>query len=183
MNNFQYFFFNTYEGYFLQVLPFAFLGGFLFWRFTKNRKGTKLQKAAGVLLAAYLTALAMLVFSLRLLNAFWYVLIYHLDPGLRIPFFSGGFNFRLNFWKRLTTEKIGNMLAFVPFGLLYPWAVWKDQPIRTVFAGCLCSLVIELIQPVFGRAFDVNDIALNTLGTLMGALVSCLILHFVKKRK
>ena len=38
-------------------------------------------------------------------------------------------------------------------------------------AGLLTSVVIELLQPVFGRSFDINDIILNGLGVLLSAAV------------
>ena len=68
-------------------------------------------------------------------------------------------------------ETVANMITFFPFGILYPLSrdgvTWK----QTVFAGFLCSLAIEILQPVAGRAFDVNDIILNTSGVLISASV------------
>ena len=62
-----------------------------------------------------------------------------------------------------------NLLLFVPFALFHPLACRSMSWGRTVGAGALTILGVELIQPVFGRAFDVNDILLNLLGIVMTA--------------
>ena len=58
---------------------------------------------------------------------------------------------------------------FLPFGILYPLSqkgtTWKKCVVR----GLACVAAIEVLQPVFGRAFDVNDIVLNTLGIVVSA--------------
>lgn len=73
---------------------------------------------------------------------------------------------------------IGNIIAFVPLGILLP--VFSRKRLRFVSVLLLTfmfSLVIELIQLVSKvGSFDVDDIILNTLGGIIGYL-----LYFVWK--
>ena len=58
-------------------------------------------------------------------------------------------------------------------------ASWR----RTVLAGIVCSVIIEIAQPVFGIAFDINDIILNTVGVLISATVFSFVKGIIEKRK
>lgn len=92
-----------------------------------------------------------------------------MDSGRIIRFFDFRWdaNFVPDFFTHMDGEMIANVILLLPFGLLYPFfkrgASWK----RTVLAGVACSIIIEIAQPVFGRAFDINDILLNTVGVLI----------------
>jgi glycopeptide antibiotics resistance protein len=73
----------------------------------------------------------------------------------------------------MLVEQVGNIVLFVPFGLMLP-LLWPrlDQPWRVIGLGAAISLGIELAQvvmPDIHRA-DVNDVILNTLGTGLGWL-------------
>lgn len=170
---FQYFFFDTYPGYFLQMLPFALLIGALygFIRFRRDQQAPALRKVMSVLLACYITGLVGLVALLDVVGSFWYKLIYHMDSLRTIEFFSGEFNLVPDFFRHLRGETIANLAMFVPFGILYPLSVKKPSWKGTMIAGFVCTMVIELLQPVFGRAFDINDIIMNTMGVLLAATI------------
>jgi len=58
---------------------------------------------------------------------------------------------------------------FFPFGLLHPLFRPRSSWGRTVGTGLALCLSIELLQPVFGRSFDVNDIIWNSLAILLSA--------------
>lgn len=62
---------------------------------------------------------------------------------------------------------IGNILLFMPVGLLVPLMTgWKK---RTITAGAILSLLIEIIQLASHKGvFDPDDIILNCLGTVIG---------------
>ena len=60
-------------------------------------------------------------------------------------------------------------MMFLPFGVLHPLSHPKYTFRKTVFAGLIYVAVIEVLQPVFGRAFDINDIILNTFGIVVSA--------------
>lgn len=71
---------------------------------------------------------------------------------------------------RLGMQELLNILLYVPFGVLYPWAR-RRSILHTLTAGAALSLAIELVQPFVGRSFDLSDILLNFIGTLAGAAV------------
>ncbi len=63
---------------------------------------------------------------------------------------------------------VGNILMFVPFGFFTSYYL-KLEKKRTIFClALIVSVVIELIQLKIGRAFDVDDIVLNIVGSLLG---------------
>lgn len=68
----------------------------------------------------------------------------------------------------------GNVLLGVPFGLLLPFFVPRRlRMIRTVLLAAVAMAVVELVQGalVQGRAFDIDDVILNTTGALLGYFV------------
>lgn len=63
---------------------------------------------------------------------------------------------------------VGNLIWFVPFGLLVP-LLTRRSPGQTVLLGFALSLLIEGMQFIFGTGFtEVEDLILNTLGTAIG---------------
>ncbi|MDD3218143.1 MAG: VanZ family protein [Lachnospiraceae bacterium] len=63
----------------------------------------------------------------------------------------------------------GNLLMFFPVGFLFPllWERFRSMK-KTVCTGFLISLMIECSQLFLARGTDVDDLILNTLGTLLG---------------
>ncbi len=179
---FQYFFFDTYPGYFLQALPFALLSGII-CLIIKRRRGADVPKSrlvCSVLFVCYMTGLICLVLALDVMGIVWYRLLYHMPSGRVIRMFAWDCNFVPDFFTHLNSEMIANVLAYFPFGILYPLrgqgVSWK----RTISAGAICSLAVEIAQPVFGRAFDVNDVILNTIGVFISATAFFAIKRIVK---
>ena len=72
---------------------------------------------------------------------------------------------------------IGNVAAFIPFGLLLPLAIWKTMGCAKTVALTFCfSLAVECVQLLTQvGSFDVDDLILNTLGGLLGWLLYRLI--------
>ena len=68
---------------------------------------------------------------------------------------------------------IGNITMFIPVGIFFPLCFRKlDNIGKTTLSGTLFSLCIEIIQlPFYDRCTDVDDIILNTIGMLIGAVV------------
>lgn len=65
---------------------------------------------------------------------------------------------------------LGNILIFLPFGVFLPILYRKYRTLSKVFVGSiLISFLIEILQYVsqLGR-FDIDDIILNTLGSIIG---------------
>ncbi len=167
---FQYFFFDTYPGYFLQALPIALAVGAVYGilRYRRDRETPLRQKVCSCAFVCYLTGLFCLVIGLDVMRDLWYWLLYHEDSGYETTY-AGGVNFRLYFYRHIDREVVGNFLMLLPFGVLHPLSCRKPSWKKTVLTGVLTVLLIEVLQPVFGRAFDVNDIVLNTLGILLSA--------------
>ena len=72
----------------------------------------------------------------------------------------------------------GNILLFVPVGVLLVLSSYKCQKIYvTVFSGAGLSFLIEVLQLFSTRGTDIDDIILNTVGTLCGYLLGRMILY------
>ena len=169
-----YFFFDTYPGYFLQALPIALLAGGL-WAFRLRKTALPLlERLRSVLFACYLTGLLCLTLFQPLI-AELYRLLFGL-PGAGLHW-SVNFSFRLSldFHRRFDSENLFNLLMFLPFGFLCPGKRTGSGWLRTAAAGLGLFCAIELLQPFFGRSFDCNDILLNALGALIGAVLSGLL--------
>lgn len=64
---------------------------------------------------------------------------------------------------------LGNILLFIPIGLLFPMVTGKAKWYWTIGAGFSFSLLIETIQLITSLGyFDPDDIMLNTLGMAIG---------------
>ena len=64
----------------------------------------------------------------------------------------------------------GNILWFVPFGILYPMISKKRQTLISVtFKGMLISISIECLQFILHTGIsDIDDVIFNTLGVIVG---------------
>lgn len=79
----------------------------------------------------------------------------------------------------------GNVLAFVPFGFLFPMVARDGERFFVMLLNAFVFVLgIEVFQlfSAFG-AFDVDDILLNCLGASLGFVVYRLARFFRKKRK
>lgn len=63
---------------------------------------------------------------------------------------------------------IGNIMMFIPFGFFSSYYLKLNKKSFIFFLTLIVSIVIELIQLKIGRAFDIDDILLNIVGTLLG---------------
>ena len=76
-----------------------------------------------------------------------------------------------------------NILMFIPFGAFLPiyfGRFWKMS--TTVLAGALMSFTIEVLQLFTFRLTDIDDLIMNTLGTLLGYGIGAIIVHKQKER-
>lgn len=79
-----------------------------------------------------------------------------------IPFQSFGLDTRSLY------NLLGNIVMFLPFGF-FPALLWRGYTWkRTLVTGLCVTGFIECWQLCVGRAFDIDDLLLNTLGTLCG---------------
>lgn len=82
----------------------------------------------------------------------------------------------------------GNILLFMPLGFAIPILFPIIKKGKVILIGFTVSLTIELIQAVAGfflgynyRSFDVDDLIMNTLGTVIGLLLFSLLSNFLKQ--
>ena len=140
-------------------LPLVLIYIFLF-----DRERAKRKWGWMVLLTLYLNAMYIVIGVPGVQYICW-------DPTLNlIPF--------QDFSARNMEGMVLNAIMFAPLGFLLPayferYRHWG----RTLAAGFLTSLTVELIQLFTFRATDVDDLIMNTLGTLVGFLLAKLVLR------
>lgn len=72
------------------------------------------------------------------------------------------------FWEPFAINLMGNIIMFIPIGVMLP-LLWRKFSVgRTVLAGFLISLFIETVQLTLDRSSDIDDLWLNTTGALIG---------------
>lgn len=85
-----------------------------------------------------------------------------------VPFKSIIFGFQRG-GPLLVINVIGNIIAFMPLGLLLPALVGRRGWLISVGGGAALSILIELLQTtVARRVSDIDDVLLNMLGALIG---------------
>ena len=140
-------------------LPLVLITIFVF-----DRERAKRKWGWMVLLTLYLNAMYIVIGVPGVQYICW-------DPTLNlIPF--------QDFSARNMEGMVLNAIMFAPLGFLLPayferYRHWG----RTLAAGFLTSLTVELIQLFTFRATDVDDLIMNTLGTLVGFLLAKLVLR------
>lgn len=84
--------------------------------------------------------------------------------------FSEIFRYSLNsklFYKNV----VGNLVIFIPFGIYISYYLKIKKTLTITIFSAISSLVIEIIQSLIGRVFDIDDIILNTLGGIIGLII------------
>jgi glycopeptide antibiotics resistance protein len=93
------------------------------------------------------------------------------DPEVRYKPFHSLNNF-VHYTKLygIRNNLIGNILLFIPIGILVPLAVpWSNKWYRVLLVGFFMSLIVEVVQLLTARGyFDFDDIVLNCIGTQVG---------------
>lgn len=127
-----------------------------------RRKVSRVRVALGILLAAYLTLVLSVVGFPRITEL-------TLDVSCNfVPFadiVSAG--------SRYIIQNLLNILLFVPLGVLAPllWEEFRSLK-RILLLGGALSLFIEVMQLFTFRATDVDDLIMNTLGAVLGYLLT-----------
>lgn len=144
------------------------------------------QKLAVILFCLYLLILAKLIIlklplhmTIEILEDWHFekVLTHLLDSNMT-PFHTIN-NYLIAYRNQSVSDTIlfynlvGNVIAFIPFGILYPLCLGSQHKFFRVMKGSFLYIgMIELTQlvTVLG-SFDVDDFILNLLGTLMGYII------------
>jgi glycopeptide antibiotics resistance protein len=133
------------------------------------RRNMRIDRVALGLLLAYLVVLAIL--TLRPVGA-------DIDSNVRVnvkPFATILPALRHGPGSFVFASLVGNVLAFVPLGLLLPLAIRRINWLLVIICGGLLSMAIELTQYALStnlgygyRRADVDDVIVNVLGTIVG---------------
>ncbi|MGG1572558.1 VanZ family protein [Fictibacillus sp. NRS-1165] len=82
----------------------------------------------------------------------------------------------------------GNILLFIPLGFALPILFSNIKKKKVMIVSFLVSLTIETTQLIAGkligynyRAFDIDDLMMNTLGAFIGLIIFKLLFTFLKK--
>ena len=173
---------------FLQVIPITLLVGVIYAvyrciRIKKHGKivswGTEIMRW---LFVCYLTGLINLILvPANLWMCIWANVFVGYSHS-EIVFFSGDFNLVPTVFKWITGElTIGrwvlkmlvyNFLMFVPFGFFLPFVSEKNNNRSIWKVAVIVPIIVEVIQPVVGRSFDVDDLILNFAGIIVGYFVA-----------
>ncbi|NDI35782.1 VanZ family protein [Chengkuizengella sediminis] len=78
----------------------------------------------------------------------------------------------------------GNILLFMPLGFAIPLRYKVNKLWKVMLIGLFISFTVEVVQLFISiRSFDVDDLILNTLGTIMGLIVYRLFILVTKSAK
>lgn len=157
---------------FLQTLVVSALVGTVY--FVVRKRLDFRRRLLKSFFVAYITGVLWLVGVADIAQMLWHRLFGKYD-GYDISFFSGDIRIFPEF-TGITGEMLANFVMLLPFGVLFPLA-YRSGIAKTLVASSVLVLAIEVIQPVFGRTFDTNDIILN----FSGAAVSTLLFFGMRK--
>lgn len=79
----------------------------------------------------------------------------------------------------------GNIIGFIPFGVILPLLSRKFMSLKKVMLATFClSFMFECMQLIFRfGSFDVDDLMLNTLGGIVGYLFVKVVVNSVETRR
>lgn len=89
--------------------------------------------------------------------------------GLNLVPFTEIFRYEIGS-KLFNFNVIGNILIFVPFGYFVSTYIKAKKISHIFFISILTSLTVEIVQLQIGRSFDIDDIILNVVGSIIGFL-------------
>ena len=183
-------------GYFLQAVPIVCVVGILYGivRARAAKRGKGEWGIMKLLFACYLAGLISLVvlpanFWLRFFDGvffgWWEEMLpifrfggFHLTPSL-LKVLSG--ELVLGSWVK--TMLVGNVVMFLPFGFFLPFVTEKFNG-KNIFAiAAAVPVAVELLQTVFDRSFDVDDLICNFIGIVAGFFIGFAIKTMRQKRE
>ncbi len=84
----------------------------------------------------------------------------------------------------ITVGHLLNIVMFMPLGFLLPF-LWKNycKIWKTAFVGLFFSFLIEICQLFCYRVTDVDDLIMNTLGSIVGFLLWKIFGSFFRKKQ
>lgn len=83
--------------------------------------------------------------------------------------------------KKFIFNIIGNIGVFIPIGIITAY-LFGGSLKKTILSGSAISVFIEVVQLPLQRTTDIDDVILNTTGTVIGFFLYQLINMVLKKR-
>ncbi len=180
---------GSVAGRFLQVLPITCVVGILYagcrYRALARRKTAVAWKTEIIrwLFVCYLTGLVTLVLVPDNLWTFLWFYLRNGYAGLELPPpFSGELNLVPTLLKILAGEMtmgswvrtmlVGNLLMYLPMGVFLPLVFERIGKSDVWKLALIIPLSVEIIQPILGRSFDVDDLLLNFMGIVIGGAMA-----------
>lgn len=173
----QYILLDTYLGDIIRTVPLVLLTMAVWYLIRygfKNRNHVPGKlRLWQTLFAGYIAGLIGLAWLYWLLGDLWVgALNNHFHFVFQIPMPQFSFFLKITLFERFRFENLGNLLMYVPFGILFslafPKATWK----RTTLIGFFLIVFIEVCQMFFERSPDINDVILNTVGLLFSVFIT-----------
>lgn len=175
-------------GYFFQAVPITCIVGIIYVIICvvivkRNKlKIEWMKEIMKLLFTCYLTGLISLVIlpANFWLDFFDCVFLGWWDEML--PIFSfGGFNLVPSLIKALSGELtigswvktmlIGNIAMFLPLGFFLPFVTERVNRKSIFVVSIAVPFIVELLQMIFGRSFDVDDLICNFIGIVAGFFI------------
>ncbi len=188
---------NSIINQFIQVIPITLLLE-IFYIVIRviylKRKKFKINYKQEILYLIFMCYIVVL-FNLTLVPSnfwsnIWHLIFYGFGERPLAGMFEFSYNFIPTLYKVIIDEYllgswvitmiIGNVLMFIPMGVLIPLCFKNIGNKKIVIYAVLIPLIIEIFQPIIGRSFDIDDIIMNFLGIIIGYLIVILIRRISK---
>lgn len=191
---------NSVINQFIQVIPITLLVGLLYiiFRFLKLKKNNSdinyKKESLYLIFVCYIVGLFNLVLVPRnFWDIIWYNIFYNFNENPFAGIFDFSYNFIPTIYKIIIGEYtldswgkamiVGNFLMFIPMGIMLP-LVFKNINKKNIFViAILITLLIEILQPIVGRSFDIDDIIMNFIGSIIGYLAVTIFIKLKETNK
>lgn len=191
---------NSVINQFIQVIPITLLVGLLYiiFRFLKLKKSSGdinyKKESLYLIFVCYIVGLFNLVLVPRnFWDIIWYNIFYNFNENPFAGIFDFSYNFIPTIYKIIIGEYtldswgkamiVGNFLMFIPMGIMLP-LVFKNINKKNIFViAILITLSIEILQPIVGRSFDIDDIIMNFIGIIIGYLAVTIFIKLKETNK
>lgn len=191
---------NSVINQFIQVIPITLLVGLLYiiFRFLKLKKSNGdinyKKESLYLIFVCYIVGLFNLVLVPRnFWDIIWYNIFYNFNENPFAGIFDFSYNFIPTIYKIIIGEYtldswgkamiVGNFLMFIPMGIMLP-LVFKNINKKNIFViAILITLLIEILQPIVGRSFDIDDIIMNFIGSIIGYLAVTIFIKLKETNK
>ena len=182
---------------FFQVVPITLLVGAVYgifrYRYLK-KQGNAVQWGREVVKGLFVCYLTGLINLILVPNNFWGSIWYYLFTGRPggsmgklfvwscnlVPSFYSVLKGELVLGSWMKRMLVGNFAMFIPMGILLPFVSEKTKNRKLLLAVAI-PVAAELLQPIVGRSFDVDDLLCNFLGIVVGYLIAAVIGRIFRK--